>query len=327
MDEQELSRAGVIINPRAGRGNGKGLALAEKLGQSAARDIAILQDFGSLESDLAAFSKAGVTDIFISSGDGTVQAVQTIIAERRMFSSLPRLCLLPHGTTNMTAADLGFRVRSLDRQAHLIMALAPTEIKQRATIRVANPADGKIRHGMFIGTGAVTSATRYCQKVFNDRGVTGSFATFATLAQIVARALLSKADPSNPNRIDRPFDIKVESQGQAIANGQNLMALFSTLEKLILHTRPFWTGDQGAAAGAVRAAVYPYPLRNIARWILPAMYGGENRKLPGGYKSASSDGFLVTSSSAYVIDGEFFDGPAHEPLRIEAGPVLHYVVR
>ncbi len=96
-----------------------------------------------------------MTELFISSGDGTVQAIQTEIAERFAPGFLPHLALLPHGTTNMTAADLGFRNRNLEVQADFIANRKSRLHAKRPTVRVANPRDGKVRHGMFLGTGAV----------------------------------------------------------------------------------------------------------------------------------------------------------------------------
>ena len=112
----------------------------------------------------------GVTDLFISSGDGTIHAVQTELAERKPFKVIPRLSLLPHGTTNMTAADLGFPYRALQAQADYITRLEAKQLRERPTLRVVNPRDGRPRHGMFLGTGAASEATLFCQRVFNARG-------------------------------------------------------------------------------------------------------------------------------------------------------------
>jgi diacylglycerol kinase (ATP) len=312
----------VIINPRAGRGNGKGVALAERIARKDTISKFVLDDFRMLEPVLKQFAKDGVTDLFISSGDGTVQAIQTLLAEQKIFATLPRICLLPHGTTNMTAADLGFHDRSISRQSRFIEAGIPRDVRKRATVRALNPKDGKPRHGMFLGTGAVAEATRYCQRVFNDKGVKGSFATFATLGSAVFKTTFKAPDPTDKNRFDRPYAMSVRADGKHIGSGTQLLFICTTLEKLILGSRPFWGGKNGG----LRGTLFPYPVPNVVRWLIPTLYGGETRKMPSGAISLSAQHFSVQSATEYVIDGEFFDGPAAGFLEIEQGPVFSYIV-
>ena len=108
MDDQAVKRAGLLINPSSGKSSGKGLSLVDMLNNNAAVSVRVLERFEQLTGFLDEFASDGVTDLFISSGDGTIHAVQTDLVERRPFKVIPRLSLLPHGTTNMTAADLGF---------------------------------------------------------------------------------------------------------------------------------------------------------------------------------------------------------------------------
>jgi len=314
-------RAGVLINPRSGRGSGKGLALAEALSGDPSVSVRVIEEFARLPEHLRELAKAGVTDLFISSGDGTIQAIQTELAETGIFPTLPRLALLPHGTTNMTAADLGFRHRQIAVQADFIRGREARDLRQRHTLRVVNPRDGRPRHGMFLGTGAVSEATLFCQRAFNDRGVQGDWAIFATLASAVAKSLLTRPDPTDTNRFDRPFPIAVETSGTARISGDQLLFLATTLDKLILGTRPFW----GGKSEAIRSTVIPYPVPSVLRWLIPMMYGGEARKSPRGAVSFSAREIAVRSPVSFVIDGEFFDPPADEPLRIEAGPLFTYV--
>jgi diacylglycerol kinase (ATP) len=318
-----LSRVGVIINPKAGRGRGKGLALAEVLKQKpGSADVVVLQNFGEVEPALKRFAANNVTDLFISSGDGTIQFIQTWIAESGQFKTQPRLCLLPHGTTNMTAADLGFRRKSIAEQAVFIAQVQPQELRSRHTLRVVNPKGRGPLHGMFFGTGAVAEATRYCQVAFNDKGVGGQWATFATLASVLSKSIFLAPNPSDPNRFDRPYPITLRANGQTICDGQQLLMLATTLDKLILNAKPFW----GGATAPLRTTTMPYPVPSIPRWIIPSLYGIETRKAPPGSTSTACQSCDVTSRTSFVIDGEFYDPPTDEPLRLEAGPSIDYIV-
>jgi diacylglycerol kinase (ATP) len=315
-----VSIAGLIVNPRSGKSSGKGLALAQKLNGKDVH-VRILDRFETLPQHMRDFSSAGVTDLFISSGDGTIQAIQTMIAEGKAFTHAPRLCLLPHGTTNMTAADLGFRIRNVASQAAFIEDMSPRDVRARPTLRAANPSDGRPRHGMFLGTGAASEATLFAQRELNAKGVKGNTAVIATLGRAAFKAMFTAPNPHDKDRFDRPFDIRVTSGGHIYSEGPQLMMLATTLQKLVLGAKPFW----GGAAGPIRASVFPYPTPSILRWLLPIMYGGERRGVPKGAMSFSGHSLEITSPVSYVIDGEFFDGPKDCPLKVETGPVFTYV--
>jgi hypothetical protein len=321
MDDQTVRRAGLIINPQSGKSSGKGLSLVEMLKGNAAISTRVLEKFEQLPGILDEFAGDGVTDLFISSGDGTIHAIQTELAERKPFKTIPRLSLLPHGTTNMTAADLGFRFRSLQAQADYIAHLEAKQLRERPTLRVVNPRDGRPRHGMFLGTGAASEAVLFCQRVFNAKGVKGNWATFATLASAVGRTMFTRSNPHDVSRFDRPFPIEITNDGREFCTGTQLLMFSTTLEKLILGARPFW----GEKLGPIRTSVFPYPVPSIPRWLLPIMYAGENRKMPEGAVSFSSARLEISCPVSFVIDGEFFDGPTKGPLKVETGPVFTYL--
>ena len=149
----------------------------------------------------------------------------------------------------------------------------------------------------------------------------GNWATFATLASAVGRTMFTKPNPHDVSRFDRPFPIEITSDGREFCTGTQLLMLSTTLEKLILGARPFW----GEKLGPIRTSVFPYPVPSIPRWLLPIMYAGENRKMPEGAVSFSSARLEIACPVSFVIDGEFFDGPADGPLKVETGPVFTYL--
>jgi len=314
-------RAGLIVNPLAGKGSGKGMALAERLGGMPGARAYVLERFEQLRGFLAELAQAQVTDLFISSGDGTIQEILTMIAEEKPFGLPPRIGLLPHGTTNLSANDLGFRPRTVEAQADFLRNLPPCEVQQRNTIRCANPGDGKPRHGMFVGTGAVAEATRYCQQAFNAHGVKGQWAVAGTLFTALRKYAFAAPDPADETRFDRPFPIRVEAGGRVLADGMQLLQMSTTLDRLVLNTRPFW----GGKTGPIRTTVFPYPVPSVMRWMLPVMYGSENRTAPPGSVSFCSEALSVGSASMFVIDGEFFPPPTDEPLRMETGPLFSFI--
>lgn len=314
-------RAGLIVNPRSGKGSGKGQALADRLAGKHGVSLHVLERFEHIEDVVAEMARDQVTDLFISSGDGTIQEILTLVAERGQFATLPRICLLPHGTTNLSANDLGFTQRSIDAQAAFVMDPEPRRMVTRNTIRCLNPGDGKLRHGMFVGTGAMAIATHYCQRAFNEQGVKGQWAVAKTLMTAVRKYMFSRPDAQDEARFDRPYAISVASGGRPVAQGTQLLHMSTTLDTLLLNCHPFW----GGKTAPIRTTVIPYPVPSVLRWMLPIMYGGENHAAPEGAVSFCADALEVSSDVMFVIDGEFFPAPKDAPLRLETGPLFTFV--
>lgn len=320
---------GLLVNPAAGKSSSKGLNLAHLLAGERRVEMAVLETFEALPKALEELAQAGVDTLFISSGDGTVQAIQTILAERSPFPAPPRLALLAHGTTNMTAADLGFRRRSLEAVADAMVrpeALKrATAVKRRPTLRVANPHGVGAQHGMFLGAGALWRGTLYCQTSVHKTGLRGDFlAPALTLASALGKTLFTKADPADESRIDRAYPMTVTVDGKEFGDGDRLLFLATTLEKLVLGAKPFWNGLE-AERGAIRATAIAYPPPAVLRYTLPIMYGGETRTLPQGCVSERARRITLAQETPFVIDGEFFEPPRDGPLIIEQGPEFEYL--
>lgn len=314
-------RAGLIVNPRSGKGSGKGQALADKLAGDRSISLHVLERFEHLEDVVADMAREQVTDLFISSGDGTIQEILTLVAERGQFAQLPRICLLPHGTTNLSANDLGFTSRSIEAQARFLRNPEARRTVTRNTIRCMNPGDGKLRHGMFVATGAMAVATHYCQRAFNEQGVKGQWAVAKTLLTAVRKYMFSRPDAQDEARFDRPYAISVTAGGRRVAEGPQLLQMSTTLDTLLLRCHPFW----GGKTAPIRTTVIPYPVPSVLRWMLPIMYGGENHASPPGAVSLCSQALEVASDAMFVIDGEFFPAPSGAPLRMETGPLFTFV--
>lgn len=314
---------GLIINPRSGGKSGKGEQLRRMLGSRSSIETAVLEDFSELPAMLRHMAQKGVDVLSISSGDGTIHAIQTELAESRPFRRLPKLMLLPHGTANMSAAAVGLN-RPIPEIAFLLQdreKIDALPLIARPTLRVVNPADGKPRHGMFLGTGAVYAATAYCQEVVHSAGITGNAAIIATLLRSLFDGLFGHATAHPPAAIARSYELRVIADGLEKFSPAGLLFLATTLDKLVLGSRPFW----GGKTGPIRATGIHYPVSHVLRWVWPALYGSENRRMPDGAVSFCAKTLDIWGPTPYVMDGEFFDPPPNSPLSIETGPDFAYI--
>lgn len=313
---------GLIINPLSGRGSGRGKRLLDALRGESGIDIAVLDDFSELPLVLKRLARSGVDVLAISSGDGTIHAIQTLLAEESPFPQPPKLVLLSHGTANMSAATLGLN-RPLHDVARLLRdrdSLAALKQVKRPTLKVSNSADGKIRHGMFLGTGAVYEATAYCQRIIERTGVKGEAAIVATFMRTFLQALFTHSMAAD-QKIIRNYDLRVTADGREKFSPGGLLFLATTLDRLVLQTRPFW----GGRSGPIRATVVSYPVRNVALWLLPALYGSEQRRMPREATSFCASSLQIHGSTPYVMDGEFFYPSSTAPLHVETGPDFIYL--
>jgi hypothetical protein len=231
--------------------------------------------------------------------------------------------LLAHGTTNMTAADLGLGISDPETIASLLISpsrLQELARKQRPTLRIVNPGNGMPRHGMFLGAGSIYNGARLCQDRVYASGTRGNLAIVATLAAAIANVLL-RGNGNAESRLAGPHRIRLCADGLAVADGEQLLFLATTLDRLVLGMRPFW----GGKSAPLRATLIPYPVPRLIRWLWPAMYGPEDRVMPPGSISLSARTLDVWSPTSFVIDGEFFHPPQTGPLRIEAGPEFTYL--
>jgi len=260
--------------------------------------------------------------VAINGGDGTVAATIGLILHHWPGDRQPLLIVLPGGTANMTAGDIGTasaQGRAFRRFGRWLARGAPLagDIRSRHIMRVEGAADGQVRHGMFLGTGAVMQVTRFAHSDVHARGLGGEL----SLALILIRALwgLGRQDP----RFYQPTDVHLTLPDTGVTRDAMpmLIVVASTLERLTLGIRPFWgPGDAAIGLTTIRGGA-----RHFARAILSLLRGRPNRHVTreNGYESFRAGRIELRFEGELNLDGELFaTGGAERPLTITAeGPV------
>ena len=262
--------------------------------------------------------------LVINGGDGTIAAVTGMILDHWPRAAHPLVMVLPGGTANMTAGDIGMatgHAKALARFSRWLEAGAPTHgaTRERHVMRVTGAADGAVRHGLFLGTGAVMQATRYAHDNVHSRGLGGEI----SLGLILVRALwgLMRRDP----RFYQPTQVALRVTGRADETareaGPMLILVASTLARLSLGIRPFWGPPADGAIGltAIRGGA-----RRFGLSILSVLRGRPNRHVTraNGYESFRGDRIALHLDGEVNLDGELFAATRATPLTITAeGPV------
>ncbi|MGZ0188503.1 MAG: diacylglycerol/lipid kinase family protein [Alphaproteobacteria bacterium] len=313
---------GALINPNS-RKNRRRLPDISAL--RAAGAIAELPaDVAEATTALRRMAEAEVGLLAIHGGDGTVLAALTAILCDDVFERPPILCLLPGGTTNMTAADVGWRPRrpSLIDIARLAEQ-GGGNLTTRPILRLDGvfDADGNSlsRAGMFFGAIGICRAITFCRRHLHSRGVVGGAASWLTLAPLLIRNLI--VNDENGVLAGAEASIRVLENDQVIETieGPFSVLMASSLRQLALNARPFW--GQGPAE-AIDATFVQAPPPKLARNIGPMLFGREKRPPEPGYISRRTTAFDITYAGDVTLDGEIYEARADQPFRLSsAGPI------
>ena len=316
-------RIGLITNLRSQRNKRRALAQFDTPAGGPEVLQRHLDGIEGLAETLAEFAMAGVEVVAVNGGDGTVSRVLTELQERSPFERLPRLALLPGGMTNMCAADVGIRGARSRTLGRLLATAAAGDLDSstvvRETIRLRRGAESRPVHGMFFGTAAITRAIQTCRKLVHPLKIESSAASGATLAYLLLCRLFRRngGDP-----VIRGDDIRVNIDNGPPQELTQLLALVTTLDRLVLGSRPFW----GAGEGALHYTGLAYPPNRLLRSAYRVLYGGDDRRLPEPhYVSRNANRISFEMSCPFTLDGEIFEPLPSTPVELNRGGPVRFL--
>lgn len=316
-----MPQIGLISNLRSQR-NRRGLHGIQQI-LASARDVVHVATDRSCELDevLADFARRGVDLVLINGGDGTVQNVLTRLLEKRPFESTPYLAILPRGTANTTAADVGLRGRAAPALARLLAAsrdgTIADHVLERPVLRI-HDIQGTPQRGMMFGAGAIPDAIEVCCREVYARGLTGDVGMMLTLAAILLGSVVGRRS----NGIVRPHDIGVALDGGSENRTERLLVLATTLDRLILGSRPFWNYD----AKPIRYTSIAYPPEHLLRSAAKVLYGWRRHALRREvYDSQGAAQIMVRLDAPFTLDGEMFHPLPNQPAVITAADHVRFI--
>lgn len=311
---------GVMLNPGSGRVR-KHLKQIRNLVAAPSPDALYeVHDLAEINIAVDEILNRGLTLLVIIGGDGTVQA-----ALSRIFSSSaairPRIVIIPGGTTNMTAKDIGIHCSPL-RALH---RFNEQRLKQRKLNHVKRPVlevyqtDQSTHYGMFFGVGMIASGARYFQTHIRKTGITGEFASFIVIINYLLRLIRGKYRSTlglvtiDSTESDRS-SLKVKP----------LLLFASTLDRLLFGLNPYW----GAAAEPIHFTCIRDGASRFWRSMLAiVLRRGENLAEADGYYSQNIGKMELLMDGDFLIDGELFNVDSrHGPLHISATKPLTFLV-
>jgi hypothetical protein len=316
-----MTKIGLLSN-RGSRQNKRGLSEIDAAAQASGVIHRQLSDMADLGRVLTDFADRGVEVVAVNGGDGTVQAVLTDLLERRPFAKPPALALLSGGTTNMTAADVGLHGRPAQALARLVRSAEQRKLGRclvkRHALRLQNVPGFPPQRGMFFGASGIYRAIEYCHAKVHPLQARADWAAGLTLLGL----FFGRVFGGDASHVFTGETVTVSFDNGPACTGERLLVLATTLDRLLLGSRPYWNQH----GGPVRFTALADPPKRLLRWAPRVMYGGNERKLPAdGYMSRAAHQVHLELEGRFTLDGQLFDPPTDGPLVITAPEPVDFV--
>lgn len=318
--DSRKARLGVLINMRSGR-NRSGMDSVETI--LAARPEIVVRrthDRAEVRSALIDFAAAGIDVLAVSGGDGTLQRVLNLAINEKPFAVMPLIALMPGGTTNMIAYDIGTVRKRGQALAALLKRIDAGALAGGVVVRSLLRLDGGDtrypRHGLFFGAAGVYEATTLNRKSVDAMGFRDDFGPGLRIAAILGRLMIGQ-DPV------RAVDMRLNVDGLQGAPSSYLAVFASTMERLSLNMRPFW----GTGEGPIRMTTVAKGARTLFRAAWPMLRGRQSRLLTParGYESRNITEVELVYEGGSVLDGEFYFASHVAPLRLGTSGRIAFV--
>ena len=314
-------RIGVLTNPLSGI-NRKGL---ETISQTISEHPQAIQHNVQTPRDvhdaLIDFARHKVDLVVISGGDGTVQAVLTVLFHHQPFATQPQLIVLEAGTTNMIAGDvgvLGDQNKALHRLFQWVQTGSGRVTKiQRPIIRLQVPGHD-VKCGMFFGAASISQGIQYYHRNLHNKGLRGVPGICLTLARYLWTTIRKHSQSDTATRIEYGLN------RQPLQKENFLLLFVSTLDRLFFGLRPFW-GNEG---GPLRFTAVRSQAKHLLR-VLPFLARGRRTSKgtrENGYYSNNVDEVQLFLDSPVALDGEIYTPESmQEPTLLQCGGMATFL--
>ncbi|MCB1706799.1 MAG: hypothetical protein KDI17_18190 [Halioglobus sp.] len=295
---------GLISNPASGHNRDQFERIRSRIEGQRGIHHRITHSPADIAPALRELAALDVGVLAINGGDGTVSAILGELLESAVFPRPPLIALLPGGTANMNAGDIGVR-GSLKKAVTRFCQWSAGErdttgrVQQRTLMRVLTDSDPTPRYCMFLGGGAVIHGTEYAHREIHSRGLRDDFSLALGTLRTVWGVL--RDDPA----FNRHVEITLTLDDGEPVRYDTLILAVSTLQRLSFGMRPFW----GREPGAVRLTLMEQGCTRFARTFFSIVRGRPNRNAvpASGYRSHNADRIGLAMTGKINLDGELVD--------------------
>ncbi len=315
-------RIGLLSNPRSAR-NRNGMAPLTRLVDRTPEVLhRVFRPEEGFCPPLRAMAEVGAGLVVVNGGDGTVQGVLTALLANCPFAELPRVAILPRGTTNMTAADCGLSGRDATTLERLVELAGAGRIDDHLLIRhvlkVDHADDGPAPRGMFFGAAGIVDVIHQVTGKLHARGIKGEWSHAAAVLGLLGGTLVKGLEGLGL----KPHAVGIGIDGAPLAEERLVILLATSLDRLVLRSQPFW----GVGTKPIRHTRISHPPKGLIRRAPRILYGPDERTLPADdYRSGGAIRLDLRLDAPFTIDGEFFTPRADRPVVLTADEAVRFV--
>jgi len=307
---------GLLFNPLSGRIRKRKDAVRRAAGEipGACREVTNADE---ISASVDAVVDADTDLLVIIGGDGTVQGVLCHLFATQPLAKWPILTIVPGGTTNMIALDLGISGSPeavLQQLSACFQKDFHPALMERHVLCIEQPGAGKV-YGMFFGVGLIARAVIFSQSRIKRLGITGEIYAALITFGYAAGFLLGRRQGAWA-----PVRMTVTEKTLPQHHGTFAFLFASTLDRLLFGMRPYWGEQPEPLHVTFVRQQRQLPLRSVLRLLIGR---GNDVKDKDGYHSCNTNVLELLIDDDYVVDGESYHADSQSgPLRITpAGPI------
>ena len=315
-------RLGILSNPLSGRNKKNSLSFKRILDSHQAVPQFEATTPKEIQTAIFRLAEQHINVIAINGGDGTVQGVLTALFHYQPFQTLPLLAILPSGTSNMNAGDVGLKGKRISALQNLILWAKGNGkeplILNRHILRVERIPNEDPIYGMFFGAGAIYQGAQVGWRTKQSVGRLGEVGATLIISRFFLSLLFGKQNHVTP------IHMTISSDQDPPIQAEFLTILVTTLERLFLGLRPYWgTEPRPLHYTAVRSKP-THLLRTLPSLLFgrPHQYGTPEH----GYYSHNAHSLELHLQDGFTIDGEdYTPNPGLGPVRLSNGGVASFI--
>ncbi|MDD3179345.1 MAG: acylglycerol kinase family protein [Opitutaceae bacterium] len=253
---------------------------------------------GDAAAAMPAIAQSRPDLLIVNGGDSTVDSVIASLRQAANFETEPMLALLPGGTTNMIARDVGLDgppERALRRLLSAIAAGTPGMRVDRAPLMVRRADGSADLHGFFLGGGALPCMLRKVQQGLHARGFVGRGGETMALLQATGRMLFGdiRRDPLLAPRLLGWTADRAAKESEPV-----VLYFVTTLDRLVLGI------NSSRPAPSLRFLALRHPYRNIMGSVASLLRRKPFAALGRNFVFRESRSLTLNLEGEAVLDGE-----------------------
>ena len=320
VSTKQYLKAGVLINPLSGRVRKKISKIRYLLSDISEIILHEATSLSEIKNAADNLIKEDIGLLVIIGGDGTVQAILDFLYTSQ-HSVSTRIVIIPGGTTNMTAGDIGVSgspIKVLKRFHKLMNGECKGKKVFRPVLRIQQKGR-PTTYGMFFGAGLIPNGAKYFNRNIRSTGITGEFASF-----IVMLSFLAKLFSGRSSEYLRPTHIQFSDNMQVRRDIKALLLFATTLDRLLFGLRPYW----GTQSRPVKITCIRHRSVNFWRSLITIILcRGYTLSEENGYYSENSQSIQLNLDGDFLVDGEIFTSERiNGPITISATAPVTFIV-